>query len=168
MLCLTASLRADLATEYQVKAGFLYNFIKFVTWTPETFRDERQLFSICTSGGHPWDRALEETLKGKMVGERAVISRNVHGEKDMKGCQVLFIPAPEEPKWEGLMLSAKLPGVLTVTEANREEKRGKSGAVITFVLDGNRVRFVVDAKAAERAGLTISSKLLSLALEVQQ
>jgi hypothetical protein len=66
------------------------------------------------------------------------------------------------------MLNAKLPGVLTLTESNRLRKSERSGAVITFVLDQNRVRFVIDIKAAEKAGLTICSKLLSLALEVQQ
>jgi hypothetical protein len=168
VLCLAASLHADLATEYQVKAGFLYNFAKFVTWTPETFNEGHQLFNICVSGDRSWDRALEETLKGKTVDGRVIVSRSIHSEKDVKGCQVLFVPAPEESKWESLMLDAKLPGVLTVTEGSREGKHRKSAAVITFVLDENRVRFVINTKAAEKAGLVISSRLLSLALEIQQ
>jgi YfiR/HmsC-like len=161
-------MQADTGTEYQVKAGFLYNFSKFVTWPPETFVDARQLFNICTSGEQSWSQTFEEALKGKTVDERAVITRIVHSEKDVKGCQVLFVPAPEESKWQSLMLNARFPGMLTVTESNRLKKHERSGAVITFVLDENRVRFVIDTKAAEKAGLTISSKLLSLALEVQQ
>lgn len=172
ILCLVLSvalpLRADLATEYQVKAGFLYNFAKFVTWTPEMFGDGHQQFNICTSGGRPWDRVLEETLRGKTIGERTVTSRSVSGEKEASGCQILFIPISEEPKWESAMADAKLPGVLTVTEANREGRRGRSNAIVTFVVDENRIRFVINAKAAEKAGLVISSKLLSLALEVQR
>jgi hypothetical protein len=40
----------------------------------------------------------------------------------------------------------------------------KDGAIITFVLEANRVRFVINDKAAQKAGLTISSKLLRLAV----
>lgn len=166
--CFPLSMWADTATEHQVKAGFLFNFAKFVTWPPETFNDSHQLFGICTFGERSWDRTLAEALKDKTVRERAVITRNVYSEKDVKGCQVLFIPAAEGPKWESLVPSASFPGVLTVTESNRVEKQAKSSAVITFVLDENRVRFVINTKAAEKAGLAISSKLLSLALEVQQ
>jgi dihydroxyacid dehydratase/phosphogluconate dehydratase len=37
------------------------------------------------------------------------------------------------------------------------------GGIIAFIRDGNRVRFEINADAAERAGLQVSSKLLRLA-----
>ena len=39
--------------------------------------------------------------------------------------------------------------------------------MINFVLKDNRVRFIVDDDAAAQSGLTISSKLLSVALAVK-
>ncbi len=161
-------MRGDAMTEYQVKAGFLYNFTKFVVWPPETFNGSGPLFNVCTSGGPQLNQALGETLKGKTVNERAVVTRNVHSDKEVKGCQVLFIPGAEGTRWENFLPDAKGYGILTVLDAGRERKRGRSGAVITLVLDANRVRFIVDTKAADKAGLTVSSRLLSLALEVQQ
>jgi hypothetical protein len=43
----------------------------------------------------------------------------------------------------------------------------KSGGMINFVLEDNRVRFEVNVKAAKDADLNISSRLLALARIVQ-
>ena len=52
--------------------------------------------------------------------------------------------------------------VLTVTDdAGDPAARG----MIDFVLRDGRVRFRIDPRAAERSGLVISSKLLSLAVK---
>jgi hypothetical protein len=56
------------------------------------------------------------------------------------------------------------PGVLTVGEG---ETFTREGGMIGLVIDNRRVRFDVNQTAAERAGLKISSKLLSVARDVQ-
>ncbi len=43
--------------------------------------------------------------------------------------------------------------------------RKRTRGMIDFVLKDARVRFRIDPRAAERSGLTISSKLLSLAVK---
>jgi hypothetical protein len=53
--------------------------------------------------------------------------------------------------------------VLTVAEAGAGER-----AAVQFVLRANRVRFQIDQAAAAKARLTISSKLLNLAVKVTQ
>jgi hypothetical protein len=40
----------------------------------------------------------------------------------------------------------------------------RAGGVINFVLEGSKVRFLIDQAAAERSGLRISSKLMRLAV----
>jgi hypothetical protein len=40
--------------------------------------------------------------------------------------------------------------------------------MIQFVIDGNRVRFEVNVTNAERAGLTLSSQLLKVAINVRR
>jgi YfiR/HmsC-like len=60
------------ATEYQVKAAFLYNFAKFVDWPPSAFSDAKQPLDICVYGRDPFGTALEDALMGKTIGERRV------------------------------------------------------------------------------------------------
>jgi hypothetical protein len=40
--------------------------------------------------------------------------------------------------------------------------------MVQFLVDGNRVRFEVNAAIAERAGLTLSSELLKVAVNVRR
>ena len=42
------------------------------------------------------------------------------------------------------------------------------GGMIQFVTEGNRVRFLVNLKAAQKAGLALSSELLKVAKSVQR
>jgi hypothetical protein len=54
--------------------------------------------------------------------------------------------------------------VLTVTDVTAATT---AGVIIRFVIKDSRVRLDIDDQAAAQGGLTISSKLLSLALSVR-
>ena len=71
------------ATEYQVKAAFLYNFAKFVEWPPSAFSDAKQPLDICVYGRDPFGSALEDALLGKTIGERRV---GLGGPRNSRAC----------------------------------------------------------------------------------
>ena len=55
--------------EYQVKAAFLYNFIKFVDWPEEKTADSNEPITIGIIGNDPFGNAFEP-IKDKKVKER--------------------------------------------------------------------------------------------------
>ncbi|MGZ8186959.1 MAG: YfiR family protein [Methylobacter sp.] len=55
--------------------------------------------------------------------------------------------------------------MLTVTDAGDSEP---GAAIINFVIADSRVRFTINDEAAAQNGLVISSKLMSLALNVKK
>src|SRR3546814_2692276 len=69
-----------------------------------------------------------------------------------------FVPAP------ALLEALRGRPALTITDT----AAGTSGGVVHFLLDGGRVRFEIDARLAELNGLTISSRVLELALRVKR
>lgn len=146
--------------EYQVKAAFLYNFAKFVEWPPGTFANSTDPIGICIVGQNPFGPALEYMVQGKKVGDRAFAVRRLADTQQSGQCQILFIGAAEWKRTRALLDAVKSPGVLTVGETDNFTDLG---GIITFRLDGPRVRIQVDLQTAERAKLRISSKLLSLA-----
>ena len=162
----SAVLQADALTESKVKSAFLYNFTKFVVWPAGAFSSPRQPFTICTLDGGNFQEVLEDTLNGKTVDGRPLRARKLANERDLSGCQVLFMSGAAWSKHRSLLSQPETPNLLTITESSPGGTA--SGAMITLVLDSNRVRFIIDDKAAEKAGLSISSKLLSLALQVQR
>jgi YfiR/HmsC-like len=152
------------ANEYRVKAAFLYNFAKFVDWPPSAFTSGKQALTICVYGRDPFGSVLDDALLGKPVGNRRVDIVRTMQFQDLVGCHVVFVGTPErEPTAE---LAARLKGraVLLVGES---EDFVASGGTIQFTIADNRVRFVVNPDAADRAGLKISSKLLALATIVR-
>ncbi len=148
------------AAEYQVKAAFLYNFAKFVDWPPSAFRDAKQPLDICVYGRDPFGSALEDALLGKTIGERRVGLGRATQFQDLAGCQVVFVGAPARESAAELANRLKGRAVLLVGES---DGFAVSGGTIQFTIEDNRVRFVINPDAADRAGLKISSKLLALA-----
>ncbi len=157
---------ADTQTEYKVKAAFLYNFTKFIKWPASAFSSAAEPFTLCALAEQPLTGILEEIVKGKTVEDRPLVTRRIASEADTKGCQVLFISGTEAPRGSRLLPASGGAGVLIVSESAAGKARSITASMITFVLDANRVRFVIDNRAAEKAGLIISSRLLSLALSV--
>jgi hypothetical protein len=151
---------APLADEYPVKAAFLFNFAKFVEWPAIAFKGPEDPFSICVLGQNPFGTALEDVVRDKTVANRGFVVRGVSNAQQASKCQIVFVTASERKRFHSLLEEFKGHSILTVGEA---DDFTANGGIINFKLKDTRVRIEIDAGAAERAGLRISSKLLSLA-----
>ncbi|HEX7183153.1 MAG TPA: YfiR family protein [Thermoanaerobaculia bacterium] len=155
--------RADrplVTSEYAVKAAFLYNFAKFVEWPADAFRGPGDPMTLCVLGEDPFGGELDQTVGGKTVTGRQIVVRRSTRLTDLPECRVLFVSSSEGPRLAQILAAVGDRAVLTVGE---EETFARAGGIISFVVRENRVRFQIDRKAAARAGLSISSRLLELA-----
>jgi hypothetical protein len=146
--------------EYQLKAVFLFNFAKFVEWPPQAFAGPHDRFTICVLGENPFGSALDEAVRGKTVADRSIAIRLVSSAEQARTCQILFVSASEAKRIRGILEALKNCSVLTVGDT---DDFTVNGGVVQFKMKDSRVRIEIDAATAERAGLRISSKLLSLA-----
>lgn len=146
--------------EYQLKAAFLYNFVKFVEWPAEAFNGERSPLSICVYGADPFGDTLDNVVRGETVGERGLLVQRPDSLDDLRDCHVLFVSRSERGRMPEILARVAGEPVLTVGDADGFLK---AGGVINFVLEENKVRFLINPEAAERNRLKISSKLLRLA-----
>jgi hypothetical protein len=64
---LQAQTRRKPALEYQVKAAFLFNFTKFVTWPATAFKADDAPFVIGIIGDDPFGPYLDELVKGESL-----------------------------------------------------------------------------------------------------
>jgi hypothetical protein len=156
VLALAAPTRAQGPLELAVKATYLTKFAAFVEWPPAGPPPQ-----ICVAGDDPFGAVLDQAVRGQTIdGKPATVVRLEKVEKGAP-CAVLFLsPSRRQPVGEALE-HVKGTAVLTVTDRAPDGERG----MIDFVLKDNRVRFRIDAAEAEQSGLTISSKLLSLAVK---
>lgn len=145
-------------SEHEVKAAFLYNFMKFVEWPQPDDRSAAR--SICVAGRDPLHEVLETIAQGKQVNGREVVVRQLAGDDDPRECHAIFIVASEASRTASILQRVRYAAVLTVGETRRFVT---DGGMVRFYVEGNRVRFEIDPAGAQRAGLKISSQLLSLA-----
>lgn len=156
VLFLPSTLRAQGAAqrEYEIKAAYLYNFIKYVDWP--SYGDT---ITIGVLGSNPFGNALAP-LNGKIVKGRRLTIRQVDSLRDAQRCQIIFVSSSERSRLQEIFDNLKPARVLTVGEM---QGFADGGGIINFVEENNKVRFEINAEAARQAGLNISSELLKLA-----
>jgi hypothetical protein len=156
------------SSEYLIKAGFIFNFAKFVDWPPATFAQPDSPIVIGILGTDPFGAIIDQIVQDKKIGGRGfVVKRLKWGTdlKDLRECKILFVGASERVHIDELVQIVRGLPILTVGETPGFAERG---GVIRLVLEDNKVRFEVNVEAARQAGLTISSRLLTLARIIQQ
>lgn len=160
VLFLLPAAAAAQAPEYDLKAAFLFNFVKFVEWPPHAFASDRAPVNLCVHGRDPFGAILDKVVEGEKVGERSLVVRRP-GLDELDGCHVLFVSRSEAERMDAVLARIGGKPVLTVADSDGFLQ---AGGAINFVLEGSKVRFLIDPKAAERNGLRISSRLLRLAM----
>jgi hypothetical protein len=144
-------------TEAQLKAAFLFNFGKYVTWPAIP----GQSFSICVLGRDPFGPTLDSIVAGETLGGKPASVRRIRGAQEASSCQIVFISSSEDIHLQSTLAALGRSGsALTVSDMPDFVQRG---GMIQFVDEGNRVRFMVNLAVARRAGLVLSSELLKVA-----
>jgi hypothetical protein len=146
----------------QVKAAFLYNFAGFVTWPAESAADKAIVIGVM--GDEEVEAELRKNVDARPHPGRAVSVRSVASINDITGVHVLFLGPRQSYRLPLLVTALKQRPVLLVTEADDALDRG---SMINFVT-AERVQFEISMSAAARAGLQLSSRLLSVAMRIRK
>ncbi|MBA4149325.1 MAG: YfiR family protein [Verrucomicrobia bacterium] len=149
---------AETLSRYHVKAAFLYNFLKFVDWPPQTL-PQNSPYVVGVLGEDPFGAVLDSTMQGKVINGRRIIVVRVT-EQNMQQCHLLFICSSERRRYREIHAKLQFAPVLTVGET---EEFAENGGAIEFYMEGNKVRFEINPEAAKRSNLRIDATLLDLA-----
>lgn len=148
------------ATEYQVKAAFLYNFTKFVEWPGDATSGPTLCVGVL--GKDPFGEAIEG-LKGKMAKGRKIKVMRFRRAEEAKDCDLLFVSASEKGHLTQILKNLQNSRALTVAD---QEGFCEAGGMINLVPVGNKVGFEVNVAAASRSRVRMSSHLLKLANKI--
>ena len=148
-------------TAQQVEAVFLFYFSQFVDWPPGAFAAPGSPIVIGVLGTDPFDGTLDQAVSGERVNGRPIVVRRLTSVAEATGCHILYISSSEAPKLPQILDALKGRNVLTVSDL---DDFMQSGGMIRFVLVDQHVRLNINSRAAQAAGLTVSSKLLRAAV----
>lgn len=156
---------ASVPLEYAVKAAYLSKFGIFVEWPNAVFDSPQSPIVLCVVGADPFDGTLDKIAQGQRIGDRRIVVKRMKAVSRDSGCEILYAGGSDEQSIDQALAAVSGTGVLTVTDSVPDSH---APGIVEFVVQNNRVRFNIDNEAARRNGITISSHLLSLALNVRQ
>jgi hypothetical protein len=150
------------AVEYKIKAAFLLNFAKFITWPEQTLTSVEQPFSFCVLGRDPFGAALTP-LQARTVAGHSIRVRYLETPAESRTCQMLFITDSEKEKLSGILKELENIAVVTVSDIPGFVE---NGGIIEFVSSQGRLAFKINLAEAGKRHLRINASLLNLASEV--
>ncbi len=168
--------------ELQVKAAFLYNFVRFVDWPEERMPDNNEPIIVGIVSSEGINKAFD-LIKNKKIKNKKIVVKEFKGldklekskEKDdpewnqkidaFKKCHILFFF--DSPKKENLgQITEALSGSCVLTVGQTAGFLVDGGGNINFLLEDEKVRFEVNLITAKRNNIKIRSRLLKLAKRV--
>ena len=138
-----------------VKAGFVYNFSKFVEWPASALGGGS--FQLCVAG-QALDGRLAQ-LQGRLSQGREIQVHAVGTTSDLTSCHMLFIGVSEERRLNAFLGQVAGYPVLTVSDVG---EFAEYGGMIGLTVSSDRVGFTINLASTRAAGLKPSAQLLRL------
>lgn len=154
--------------EYDVKAALLFNLAKFVDWPDTAFASDNATFFMCVIGEDPFGASLDRVSGRTVRGHPVAVARHAsYTDLDATSnapCHIVFVSGALAPRVEEVLAASAGKPRLTVADF---AGFAESGGMINLVTVDKKVRFRINAKRAQAAGLKLSARLLQLATIVE-
>jgi len=144
--------------ERAVRAAFVYNLTKYVSW-PGSGHD----LNICVLGGGATGPALKRVVDGKESSGRKIHVDLLSTDADLHRCDIVYLTDPTAKGIRSVLEKMRGTSVLTVGE---DESFVREGGMVGFVRSGDSMQIEVNLDSVNSGVLKISSRLLDLALIV--
>jgi len=139
--------------EQAIKAGLLYNFLKYTDWPVLP-----SAMTVCIFGEDPFEGHLQPIV-GRTVNQREITLRMVHTVNDTQNCQLLYINAAEKQNWPELRKHLTGRSILTVSDFG--DFLG-SGGMLEFGRKNDHISVELNTEALSAAHLNVQDRLLKL------
>jgi hypothetical protein len=155
----------DASVEYKIKAGYLYNFTKFVTW-PEI---NSETFNLCILGEDHFGELIDPIEKRSAFGRSIKLLRfdslDALKRTNIKPyCYIIFLSssigsATKEITGKNTLVIRDIDKTLTVGEGNDFVLQG---GMIGFVNKEGKIKLQINLKKIRESQLKVSAKLLEV------
>jgi hypothetical protein len=147
----------------RVKAAFVLNIARFVTWPDNALDPQERQLLLCLYRHNPFDAAIE-TIEGKMVNGRTLRINLIQSLAQSQPCNALLIGSNEMQHFNEESQQAADNPLLTIADlTDADLPPPHHHALVALVRNGARIGFEINLANTRRVGLQMSSKLLKLA-----
>jgi hypothetical protein len=158
-----AGAEAENARIERVKAAFVLNIARFVTWPKKALEHQGDQLMLCLYRRNPWDEAIK-TIEEKMVNGRLLRINLINSLAQSHSCSILLIGLDEIRHFDEESRQAANRPLLTIADlTDTDHPPTHQHALVTLVRNGAHIGFEINLAKARQAGLQMSSNLLKLA-----
>jgi hypothetical protein len=141
---------------YKAYSLFVYNFIKYIEWPPESSPQ----FVIGVMGNSPIVSELKSLAAAKKAKGKSIVIKIINSPAEAANCNLLYVPDSKSKYLKDYLAVINNKSILVVSE---REGMAKKGAGINFVLDENEnLKFEVSKATLAFHSLKIPTVLLNL------
>jgi hypothetical protein len=151
----------DEADEYTIKGMFIYNFTKYIDWSPKV---NNNAFVIAIYGRSEITKSLQRIALTKKANNRTIEIKLVNNIEEAKDCEIVFIPRSNNQVLNETIEKLGSKGILIVTE---DKNMATKGSCINIINVDGKIRFELNERAVKRDGLKVASQLEALAILIK-
>jgi len=149
---------SDIETD-NLKAAFIYNFTKYITWPDSEGYPE---FRIGVLGYSKITESLEKVASKKTVDGKSIEVYHFSTIQNLVPCQILFVSSSEKDNIPEIISALKNSPTLTLTIGDTDGFCER-GIMINFFSQNSTIKFEMNPVSVKNAGLIASSQLQKLA-----
>lgn len=146
--------------EQKIKAGLLYNFVKYTSWPQSSFAKPDDPFQICLLGGDSFEGALDP-LQGRTAQKRSINILKIYEPDSLSRCHVAFIHRSQKENIVQILDAVRGQPVLLLSDIDDFSRIG--GMVEFSNPTQKRIQLYLNKHDIESAGLFVGDPLLKLA-----
>jgi hypothetical protein len=152
-------------TNERVMASLLFHLTKYVVWPSDAFSSPDQPITIGILNSEGISADLERMVTRRRIDGRPLQVKRLAPGADPTGCQILFLESINPHDLSRSLDQSSGRAILTVGVSDQFLALG---GIVKLTKSGSRLRLQINAGAARRERLRLSSKLLELADEVKR
>lgn len=158
-------LNGQQAAEAQIKAAMVYRFLGYTHWPEAAFPSEDSPYRIWVLDANPVAQELQAIANARRANDRPIEVFETNSVTQISDPHVVFVGRDAERHLQRLEQFTNGHATLVVTESEQGLDRG---SIINLRLVDGRIGFDVSLADAQKSNLQISSRLLPLAISVEQ
>ena len=156
---LSAEVKQISATASDLKAAYIFNFVRFTDWPTLRDKSDGSLHLNVLNDQKVYDTLylLSQEESGKEMGLEV---QSCLEEKCLKQSSIIFIGKADGIEYKKLLRSLNGSAVLTISDI---PGFSRNGGMIEITQDGNRMTFTINLDTVKKSDLYVSAQLLQLA-----
>lgn len=145
--------------DYSFYGKYIYHFTKYINW-PDSKKGD---FIVAIVGQGPANKAIQEALIGKKVGNQNIVVKVLDSDADFSSVSIIYLAGSLSSQVGPISAKANAAKAILITE---KQGLARKGADISFFIKEEKLKFELNKSTVENKGLKIATELLKLAVVI--